>query len=321
MVLRKRLPIDGFAPRLCLLYCPKGPQLDWTVASLRRRVLDELEQLSTKQKSIFLKLDPDVVLATGTPGQPDHNPAALGDAVLAELRQRGWRQSADQIQFKNTITVDLRGAEDQLLSRMKPKTRYNVGLGAKKGVAVRAGTVGDLPALYRLYSETSVRDGFVIREESYYRALWGAFMIGSEPRPPEPFCEPLVAEVGGEVVAAIFVFYFAQRAYYLHGMSGMTHREKMPNHLLQWEAIRRARGRGCTVYDLWGAPDEFDEGDRMWGVFRFKQGLGGQVVQTIGAWDYAPNGMWYLLYSELIPRVLGIMRSSGARRVRDSLGA
>ena len=62
-------------------------------------------------------------------------------------------------------------------------------------------------------------------------------------------------------------------------------RDKMPNYLLQWEAIRRAQALGCSVYDLWGAPDVFSEQDPMWGVYRFKEGLGAQVVRHIGAWD------------------------------------
>ena len=47
----------------------------------------------------------------------------------------------------------------------------------------------------------------------------------------------------------------------------------MPNHLLQWEAIRWAKAQGCKAYDFWGAPDEFVESDRMWGVWRFKEGF------------------------------------------------
>ncbi len=124
----------------------------------------------------------------------------------------------------------------------------------------------------------------------------------------EPTCEPLIAEVDGEPVAAIFVFYFAGRAYYVYGMSRNAHREKMPTYLLQWEAMKRAKAKGCKVYDLWGAPDVFDESDSMWGVYRFKEGLGGKVVRTLGAWDYAPNPFWYKLYSEIIPRVLDVMR-------------
>ncbi len=163
--------------------------------------------------------------------------------------------------------------------------------------------------LYKMYAETSVRDGFVIRDEDYYQTVWQAFMESQSPT-----CEPLIAEVDGEPVAAIFVFYFAGRAYYIYGMSREAHREKMPNYLLQWEAMRRAKAVGCSLYDLWGAPDEFNENNSMWGVFRFKEGLGGQVVRTLGAWDYTPRPFWYKLYSEVIPRVLDVMRSRGKAR-------
>jgi len=43
-------------------------------------------------------------------------------------------------------------------------------------VTVRAGTSADLPMLYKMYAETSVRDGFVIRDEDYYRTVWETFM-------------------------------------------------------------------------------------------------------------------------------------------------
>jgi len=173
-----------------------------------------------------------------------------------------------------------------------------------------------------------VRDGFVIRDEGYYRTVWETFMQSNVetfqrsnvPTFNLPTCEPLIAEVDGEPVAAIFVFYFAGRAYYVYGMSRSAHREKMPTYLLQWEAMKRARAKGCTVYDLWGAPEVFDETDSMWGVYRFKEGLGGQVVRTLGAWDYAPSSLWYKMYSDVMPRVLDVMRSRGKAKTKQSLG-
>ena len=63
-----------------------------------------------------------------------------------------------------------------MLARMKPKTRYNIRLAEKKGVSVRVGTLDDLPMLYKMYAETSVRDGFVIRDENYYMTVWKLFM-------------------------------------------------------------------------------------------------------------------------------------------------
>jgi lipid II:glycine glycyltransferase (peptidoglycan interpeptide bridge formation enzyme) len=334
LILKRQILRQGFAAPLSILYAPKGPLLDWTKPSLRAQVLNDLQGLARKESAIFLKIDPDVVLGSGAP--PEENVAdPRGQDVPSELKQRGWRYSADQIQFKNTVLIDLSPSEEELLAGMKQKTRYNIRLAAKKGVTLRIGTVDDFSMLYKMYAETSVRDGFVIRDEGYYQTVWKTFATNQQPPNPRsqisnlqlpithyqsPFAEPLIAEVDRQPVAAIFVFYFAERAYYVYGMSRDIHREKMPSYLLQWEAIRRARARGCRVYDLWGAPEVFDDSDPMWGVYRFKEGLGGQVVRTLGAWDFAPNPFWYKLYSEIIPRVLDVMRSRGRAKTKQSLG-
>jgi peptidoglycan pentaglycine glycine transferase (the first glycine) len=314
MILKRRIPIRGFGAHLNILYIPKGPLMDWSDEPLQKRVLDDLQSFAKRQGAIFLKMDPDVVLGRGVPGKDGASEDERGQAVMSELKRRGWLFSSDQIQFRNTVMLNLSPSEDEMLARMKQKTRYNVRLAGKKGVTVRVGNDKDLNMLYRMYAETSVRDSFVIRDEGYYQTVWQAFM-----KSESPTCEPLIAEVESEPVAAIFVFYFAKRAYYLYGMSREVHREKMPNYLLQWEAMRKAKAAGCVVYDLWGAPDEFNEDDSMWGVFRFKEGLGGGVVRTLGAWDFTPRPFWYKMYSEILPRVLDLMRSRGKSKTREAL--
>jgi len=316
LILKRQVIRNGFAARLSVLYSPKGPLLDWTNESLRNRVLSDLQSFAKKQGAIFLKCDPDVLLGTGVPQSEEDVPENSGQVVMSALKQRGWEYSSDQIQFRNTVLINLTPSEEEMLERMKQKTRYNIRLAEKKGVFLRVGTLNDLPMLYKMYEETSVRDKFVIRDEGYYITVWSLFMNSSAPT-----CEPIIAEVDGEPVAAIFVFYFAGRAYYVYGMSRNLHREKMPTYLLQWEAMKRAKVKGCTVYDLWGAPEVFDESDSMWGVYRFKEGLGGKVVRTLGAWDFAPSPLWYKMYSEIIPRVLDVMRSRGKARTKQNLGA
>jgi peptidoglycan pentaglycine glycine transferase (the first glycine) len=91
----------------------------------------------------------------------------------------------------------------------------------------------------------------------------------------------------------------------------------MPNHLLQWEAIRRSKEAGCEVYDLWGAPDKFQEGDPLWGVYRFKEGLGGQVVRTLGAWDLPVRPLLYRLYTQVLPRLIELMRRRGSAKTQQ----
>ncbi|MFZ5902482.1 MAG: lipid II:glycine glycyltransferase FemX [Chloroflexota bacterium] len=326
LILKRTIPIRGLAARLSVLYAPKGPLLDWADESLRKRVLDDLQAFAKKQGAIFLKMDPDIVLGTGIPDADGSVADAGGAAIQSELARRGWVFSSDQIQFRNSVLIDLTPSEEEMLARMKQKTRYNVRLAEKKGVTVRVGTTDDLPMLYKMYAETSVRDGFVIRDEDYYMTVWKTFMSNVERltfnvQRPTPLVVPLIAEIDREPVAGLFLFMFSNRAYYVYGMSREIHREKMPTYLLQWEAMKRAKAAGCTVYDLWGAPETFDESDSMWGVYRFKEGLGGRVVRTLGAWDYAPNKFWYKMYSEILPRVLDVMRARGKRKASQVAGA
>jgi lipid II:glycine glycyltransferase (peptidoglycan interpeptide bridge formation enzyme) len=274
-----------FSPlKLNILYVPKGPALDYADSALVDQVLADLVAIATRDRAIFVKIDPD-----------------LGQPARSVLVDRGWRYSAEQIQFRNTMLVDLTRSEHELLAAMKPKTRYNVRLAQKKGVEVRTGDMNDLDQLYQLYAETAQRDGFIIRPIDYYRDAWGSFICSG-------LALPLIAAVDGQAVAGLILFRFADRAWYMYGMSSGLHREKMPNHLLQWEGMRWAKAQGCTVYDLWGAPDELNERDSLWGVYKFKEGLGADFAPHAGAHDFVVSRPGYWLYTQAMPRVLDVMR-------------
>jgi lipid II:glycine glycyltransferase (peptidoglycan interpeptide bridge formation enzyme) len=297
---------------LSVLYAPRGPLVDWHDPAWAARVLEDLQRLARHQGAIFLKIDPELVLGWGIPGSGQDRANPAGEQALERVLAGGWQLSPEQVQFRNTAWLDLSGGEVDWLGRMKQKTRYNLRLAQRKGVQVRAGGPADLPLLYRMYAETSVRDGFVIRPEAYYQSAWRSFI-------EEGLAEPLIAEVEGQAVAGLVLFTFAGRAWYLYGMSTQAHRDKMPNYLLQWEAMRRAKARGCVQYDLWGAPDVFAESDPLWGVYRFKEGLGAAVVRTPGALDYPARPLLYRLYTRILPQILNLMRRRGKARTRQEV--
>jgi len=282
---------------LTLAYCPKGPAVDWSQPALRARVLSDLIEQARARGAFVLKIDPEVPFGEGP-----------GAVIEAELRSRSWRRAPDPAQFRNTLQLDLRQSEEALLAGMKQKWRYNLRLAQRHGVQVREGGAPDLELLYRMYAETSRRDGFVIRSREYYLDSWRSFMERGQ-------AQPLIAEVNGEPVAGFVVYWFGKTAWYLYGMSTHLHREKMPNHLLHWEAIRWAKSHGCEAYDFVGAPDQLNERDPMWGVYRFKEGFGGRFVQTIGEWDYPLRPLQYWASRLVLPRVLAVMRVFGRRRV------
>jgi lipid II:glycine glycyltransferase (peptidoglycan interpeptide bridge formation enzyme) len=281
---------------------PKGPVLDYGNRPLRIAVLEAIIAHARRRRAIFVKIDPDVVLGTGVPGSDEDVRSPEGVGFCQDLRAIGWHFSSDQIQFRNTVQIDLRQSEGALLAAMKQKTRYNVRLAGRKGVEVRRGSKDDLELLFEMYAETAERDGFVIRPLSYYRNAWGAFMEAG-------LACPLIAEHDGEPLGAVILFAFGERAWYMYGASRDLHRDRMPNQLLQWEAMRWAKERGATIYDMWGAPNEFVESDPMYGVWRFKSGFGGQVVRHVGAWDRIISRPWHWVYTVAIPLYLGIRRS------------
>lgn len=312
MLLLRSLHLPFLSNFLNLIYIPKGPVLDWTDPGLRQQVLQDLRELGHHYRALQIKIDPDVRMGTGQPPDQEAWRDRAGDEIIADLQRLGWKYSSEQIQFKNTVQIDLSLDQDQLLAAMKPKTRYNLRLASRKGVKVRDGGVDDIPALFKLFLETSVRDDFVIREEAYYRKLWSNFMDSG-------MAEALIAEVEGRAVAGLILFKYAGKAWFLFGMSGSQDREKMPNYLLQWEAILRLKQSGYLVYDLWGAPDDFVESDPLWGVYRFKVGLGGTTVRHMGAWDLPLSKIMYALYSGFLPVFLDWMRRRGKSRLRRML--
>jgi peptidoglycan pentaglycine glycine transferase (the first glycine) len=321
LILQRNIRIGGFSHRMGVIYVPKGPLLDWTDYALRHRVLQDLKDFAQKHGAIFIKIDPDMELGTGIPGNVGSNELHLGVSVINELKSDGWIFSEEQVQFRNTVLIDLGPSVEVLLANMKQKTRYNINLAMRKGVTIRTGRSTDIDMLIRMYAETSIRDGFVIRNDTYYREVWNTFMSNRQTEQQhQPTAEALVAEVNGEPVAGAIIFRFAGKAWYLYGMSRTTHKDKMPNYLLQWEAIKRSKAAGCTVYDLWGAPDEFVETDPLWGVFRFKEGLGGTIHRYLGAWDLPMNRMLYRLYSKMLPGLLDIMRKHGKANTKQVVG-
>ena len=312
LVLKRQLAQKGLGARFQVLYIPKGPVLDWTNPEHVTLVLDDLQSFTEQSSAIFLKIDPDLPLGYGEPGTAEAYEDLNGQKIRDEMIGRGWQFSDDQIQFRNTVLLDLTQPEEALLAAMKQKTRYNIRLAERKGVSLRTGQLADLPALYEMYAKTALRDGFTIRSQDYYQTLWQTFIEAG-------MAEPIIAEFEGKPIAAVFIFHFAGVSRYLYGMSLEEQRDKMPNYLLQWEAIRRSKALGCHTYDMWGAPDKFDENDALFGVYRFKKGFNGLLLRTIGAWDYTTQPGFYKLYTKILPRLLDIMRWRGKAATKRSV--
>ncbi len=268
--------IRQLLPGIRLAYIPKGPiGIDWLT------LLPHIDNVCRKLSCVFLKVETDGW--EGLDLDPVQSPP-------------GFIKSNQSIQPRRTLVVDLQGDEQVLLGRMKQKTRYNINLAHKKGVFVHPTT--DLTIFHTLIELTAQRDRFGAHQLEYYQRAYHLFH-------PLGQCELFVAEYEHEPLAALMVFAHGKRAWYFYGGSANVHRERMPNYLLQWEAMRWARAQGCIEYDFWGVPDAdletletgfIHRSDGLWGVYRFKRGFGGDLRRAPDPWDRVFQPTLYRLY-------------------------
>lgn len=270
-ILFRRLPL-GYS----IAYIPKGP-----VGELTEDLLNQIIKASQDNNAIVLYIEPD---------------AWEGDFDTALFTSSGFEQSNISIQPRRTILVSLESEEDEWLERMKQKTRYNIRLADKKDVIIKRST--DVSIFNQLMRVTGERNVFGIHNDDYYQMVFERFSSVNN-------CELLIAYFQNIPLAGLMVFFKGERAWYFYGASSNQERNRMPAYLLQFEAMRLVKERGCSVYDMWGIPD-FDEDeleeqfttrdDGLWSVYRFKRGFGGEMKRSVGVYQKVLQKFPYNLY-------------------------
>jgi len=276
-ILFRRLPL-GFT----VGYIPK--------ANPDASLWPEIDSVARQNHAIFLKLEPDAV-EKQSPIASNQSPISNYQSLIA---------SPHNIQPPRTIIVAISGPEEEILARMKQKTRYNIRLAEKKDVAVRPWD--DIESFHRMMLLTGSRDRFGVHSLEYYRRAYQLLH-------PKRMGELLLAEYEGKPLAAVFVARHGQRACYLYGASTDEERNRMPTYLMQWGAMQWAKACGCVEYDLWGVPDEDEatleanfetRSDGLWGVYRFKRGFGGELRRAAQALDRVYHPLLYRAYLRFI---------------------
>lgn len=295
LILERTFP-GGFS----MAYVPYGPKLSdklssGEISSVLMRLAVQLRSYLSR-KCFVIRWD----LTGGT--RVPINSYSASENRMPENLVRPLRRAPYRVQPPDTVLLQLTSSEEELLAGMHKKCRYNIRLAQKKGVEVQSYTGKEalelLPSWYRLYRETSQRDGIALHPESYYRRLFKldpaegtGKVVHSAPR--------LYLYLAGhqdELLAGIIVSRFGKRSVYLYGASAGRKRELMPNHLLQWRAIQDARREGAEEYDFFGIPPTDNPRHPMHGLWRFKTGFGGDICHYYGAWDYPLKPLLYSLY-------------------------
>jgi lipid II:glycine glycyltransferase (peptidoglycan interpeptide bridge formation enzyme) len=284
------------APGFSFAYIPWGPQLPLSFSAADKpKAMAELAQKlkSFAHNSTFIRFEPPWFYT-------DNNEQfAIGYELF---KTAGFKRAAVTVQAPDTVIIGLSGSLEEILAQMKPKWRYNILLGEKKGVQVNTGGIQELETFYNLLKETAQRDGIAIHGINYYKYLFELCQQKNDQTDvkqskDELYLRLYTATHEGDTLAAIVVLFRGKDATYLYGASSNNKRNLMAPYALQWKAMQDAKKMGCLYYDLFGIPPNDDPNHPMAGLYRFKTGFGGQIIHRCGSWDYPCKPLFYCLFN------------------------
>ncbi len=250
------------------LYSPRGPVLSKNLDNDQKKqvfdfIVKETEKIAKSQNSLFIRFDP------------------AGD-YKTELLENKFTFFGS-VQPNSTLMLDLSLSSEDLLKKMKSKTRYNIKVAKKHQVEIIVDEDKKYFAdFYRLLIQTAKRDRIKIHSEKYYRKM---LEISD--------CKLTLAKYQDKIIAVNLMVFFGKVAIYLHGASDYEFRNKMAPYLLQWEMIEKSKKDQFIFYDFWGA------NEKKWpGVTRFKTGFAPEndFILYSGAYDYPLNKFFYFFY-------------------------
>ena len=273
-----------------ILYIPHGPVLkaisnkqqvtSSSNADFLREFHKKLIDIAKEENVVFVRFD--------------FYPSLLfGDLTGAEFKKiPAYAYHSFYFQPKFEWCINLGKTENELISEMHPKTRYNIRLAEKKGVKIEI--VKDdfekyFEEFYALLKETAKRDNFGLHPKIYYQNIFetltaeNAFLA--------------VAEYESKTLLVNLVLLYGRGAYFVFGGSSDKFKNLMFSHLAQWEAVKEAKRRRYEVYNFGGVQGNGGSYENYGGVSVFKKRFGGGIYQHSDSYDIVLKPFWYYLYN------------------------
>ena len=94
----------------------------------------------------------------------------------------------------------------------------------------------------------------------------------------------------------------------MYGASSNSHRNLMPNYLLQWEMIRWAVEEKCRIYDFRGISGDKSEDNHLYGLYRFKSGFNAEFTEFVGEYRYVFRPLAYRFIENAMPMAKKVLK-------------
>ena len=184
--------------------------------------------------------------------------------------------------YEATWKLDIRSSEDELLGAMRKTTRYLIRqTSANPGIRIeKSESMADLEKYATLNEIVAKNQNFVPFSKSFIEDEFTEFARTGN-------ALWLFGMYKDKVAAGALVVFWSGTGFYHQAASDPAFAKLSIPYLLQWEAIKEAKRRGCTLYDFWGYVDPKQYPKHPWaGPTLFKMGFGGQVAEYVKTQDY-----------------------------------
>lgn len=208
------------------------------------------------------------------------------------FKQMGFRIAPIQMHPEASWKLDISLPEEELLANMRKTTRYLIKQALKNtDIKVeKSAEIKDVKIFSKMHEKVSVRQKFVPFSFNYLTAEFSIFK-------KEDQIIIFFGKHKGELAAASFVVFWSGIGFYHHASSFPEYAKFSIPYLLQWEAIKEAKKRGCKLYDFWGFVDPKKEPNHPWaGPTMFKMGFGGKAYEYVRAQDLPLSKKYWLTY-------------------------
>ncbi len=262
------------------LLIPGGPVIDYDDKELLRFVIQELEKLAKKERVWFVRIRPDIK------DNPD---------IRTLLKRMGLISAPMHVHGENTLVLDLKKSEDEILKAMRKTTRYLIKKSLREGYQVIVSSdTKRIKSLYNLQNETVKRHKFVGFREVLLRSELEVFSKDKQ---------ALLFECrkGKNLLASALIVFYAGKSFYHYSGSSYQSLKTNASYYLQWEIIKKSKSLGMRYYDFWGISSKDDPKHRFWGVTLFKKGFGGERIDWLHAHDLpVKNLYWFTFVFEMM---------------------
>lgn len=250
-----------------------GPILDWSNESLVEATFADLRSEGRRLNCAFVRLRPQLELSANS---------------LALFRRFSARPAPMYLSVEHAGVLDLTKSEDELLKNMRQRLRRALRKAEKNHITVETSTdPADVHQFYQIQLETAARHDFYAFKEDFLTKQFAAFAKSGS-------AVLYTAKYEGQILAQNFMIFYGAEASYHYGVSSELGTKLSGAPLLHLAAMRDAKARGLTRYNLWGIVPEDATRHRFYGVSNFKRGFGVTELKYLPAHDLVLRPLPYL---------------------------